>query len=164
MPTISRPYGKDPGVLHDVVSAIYRGAYLIELEFDDGQSGTVDFAGYLERRGVFERFRDLEFFRSFAINKELGVLTWSDEIDIAPETLYAEATGTDLPGWMKSLGSGCGNSTVERFKQPLAVSAPRLHLVRIDPLQQIARVPDLEVPPFARAPRCSVQPAHQISL
>ena len=87
-------------MLHDIVSAVYRGGYLIELEFDDGQSGTVDFAGYLERRGVFERFRDLEFFRSFTINKELGVLTWDGEIDIAPETLYAAATRTGLPAWM----------------------------------------------------------------
>ncbi len=87
-------------MLHDVVSAIYQGGYLIELEFDDGQRGTVDFTKYLERRGVFERFRDLEFFRSFAINEELGVLTWGNEIDIAPETLYAEATGTPLPAWM----------------------------------------------------------------
>ena len=89
-----------PRMLHDVVSAVYRGGYLIELEFDDGRSGTVDFTKYLERRGVFERFRDLEFFRSFTINKELGVLTWGDDIDIAPETLYAAATGTDLPAWM----------------------------------------------------------------
>lgn len=87
-------------MLHDVVSAIYQGGYRIELEFDDGQHGTVDFAKYLKRRGVFERFRDLEFFRSFAINKGLGVLTWGNEIDIAPETLYAEATGTPLPEWM----------------------------------------------------------------
>ena len=87
-------------MLHDVVSAIYRGDYLIKIAFDDGQRGTVDFAKYLERRGVFERFRDLEFFRSFAINEELGVLTWGNEIDIAPETLYAEATGTALPAWM----------------------------------------------------------------
>ena len=89
-------------MLHDVVSAIYHGGYLIELEFDDGQRGTVDFAKYLERRGVFEQFKDIEFFQSFTINKELGVLTWGDEIDIAPETLYAEATGTPLPSWMNS--------------------------------------------------------------
>ena len=87
-------------MLHDVVSAVYRGAYLIELEFDDGQRGTVDFARYLERRGVFERLQDLEYFRTFTVNRELGVLTWGDEIDIAPETLYAEATGTGLPAWM----------------------------------------------------------------
>ena len=87
-------------MLHDIVSATYRGDYVIEIEFDDGERETVDFAKYLERPGVFERFRDLEFFRSFTINRELGVLTWGDEIDIAPETLYAEATGTTLPEWM----------------------------------------------------------------
>ena len=87
-------------MLHDVVSAVYRGDYLIEIEFDDGQRGIVDFSKYLERRGVFERFRDLEFFRSFTINKELGVLTWGNEVGIAPETLYAEATGTPFPAWM----------------------------------------------------------------
>lgn len=87
-------------MLRDVVSAIYRGGYLIDLEFDDGRRGTVDFSKYLERGGVFERFWDLEFFRNFKINKELGVLTWGDEIDIAPETLYAETTGTGLPAWM----------------------------------------------------------------
>ena len=91
---------KEHRVLHDVVSAVYKGGYRIELKFDDGRRGTVDFSKYLKREGVFERFRDLEFFRDFKINKELGVLTWGDEIDIAPETLYAEATGSPLPAWM----------------------------------------------------------------
>ena len=50
-------------MLHDVVSATYRSDYLIEIEFDDGQRGTVDFAKYLKRQGVFERFRNLEFFQ-----------------------------------------------------------------------------------------------------
>ena len=87
-------------MLHDVISATYEGGYRIGLEFDDGRRGTVDFAKYLERRGVFEQFRDIEFFRNFTINKELGILTWGNEIDVAPETLYAEATGTPLPQWM----------------------------------------------------------------
>ena len=85
---------------HDVVSAVYQGGYRLELEFDDGRRGTVDFSKYLGRSGVFKRFRDLEFFRNFKINKELGVLTWGDEIDVAPETLYAKATGNPLPAWM----------------------------------------------------------------
>ena len=37
-------YNREDRMLHDVVSAVYRGGYLIELEFDDGQRGTVDFA------------------------------------------------------------------------------------------------------------------------
>ena len=65
---------------------------------------------------MFEQFRDLEFFRSFSINKELGVLTWGDEIDIAPETLYAEATGTDLPAWMTP--DGPASSPSERETTP----------------------------------------------
>ena len=88
-------------MLHDVVSATYQGDYRIELEFDDGLRGIVDFSKYLESGGVFERFKDLEFFHNFKINNEIGVLTWGDEIDIAPETLYAKATGTPLPAWMK---------------------------------------------------------------
>lgn len=36
----------------------------------------------------------------FKINEELGVLTWADEIDIAPETIDAEATRSQLPKWM----------------------------------------------------------------
>jgi hypothetical protein len=88
-------------MLHDVVKATYRGEYRIELEFDNGQKGVVDFSKYPARGGVFERFKDLEFFRSFSVNPEFGALVWGDEIDIAPETLYAEATGTGLPSWME---------------------------------------------------------------
>ena len=87
-------------MIHDVVSAQYISDYKIEVVFDDGRSGVVDFSAYLARGGVFERFRDLAFFRSFSVNEELGVLTWGDEVDIAPETLYAEATGEPLPRWM----------------------------------------------------------------
>ena len=87
-------------MIHDVVSATYEGSYRIEITFDDGERGIVDFAPYLKRGGVFSPFRDLTFFREFRVNEELGTLTWGDEIDIAPETLYAEATGTSLPDWM----------------------------------------------------------------
>ncbi len=91
-------------MIHDLVGAVHRGGYQIELEFDDGERGVVDFTKYLERGGIFERFRDMAFFRGFLVNKELGTLTWADEIDIAPETLYAEATGRALPEWMESEG------------------------------------------------------------
>lgn len=87
-------------MIHDVVSASYKGGHKIEIVFDDGKAGVVDFAKYIEKGGVFERFRDLDFFQDFHVNKELGVLTWKDEVDVAPETLYAEATGSPLPEWM----------------------------------------------------------------
>ena len=88
-------------MLHDVINAIYKGDYKIEIEFDDGKKGVMDFSKYLNRGGVFDRFRDIEFFRSFEINRELGIITWQNEIDIAPETLYTEVTGSPLPEWME---------------------------------------------------------------
>ena len=88
-------------MLKDVVSVDYKGGYKVEVTFEDGATGIVDFSKYLNKGGVFEKFKDIEFFKNFSINKELGVLTWGDgEVDIAPETLYAEATNSTLPDWM----------------------------------------------------------------
>ena len=86
--------------MYDVIKAEYKGGYKIAVVFENGKSGIVDFSDYPARGGVFARFADLDFFQSFSINQELGVLTWGNEIDIAPETLYAKATGEPLPDWM----------------------------------------------------------------
>ncbi len=48
-----------------LVSAKYLEAYRIELTFDDGKSGAVDFSKYLVNGGVFERLRDFDYFRNF---------------------------------------------------------------------------------------------------
>ena len=110
---------------HDIIDAVYKGDYLIELFFDDGKRGTVDFSKYLKRGGVFRKFRSIEYFRSFQINKELGVLTWSDELDIAPETLYAEATGARLPLWMEKQKNIKSNHRLYSDGQVPAASSPR---------------------------------------
>jgi hypothetical protein len=105
-------------MLHDVVKATYRGDYRIELEFDDGQKGVVDFSKYVERGGVFERFKVIAFFRSFSVNAELGALTWGDELDVAPETLYAEATGRGFPPWMDLEGAATANKRLHPDSAP----------------------------------------------
>jgi uncharacterized protein YjbK len=86
--------------MHDVINAVYKGDYRIELEFDDRRKGIVDFSKYLKRGGVFKKFENMDYFRSFKVNAEIGTIAWNDELDVAPETLYAEATGTELPFWM----------------------------------------------------------------
>lgn len=97
-------------MLKDVISAYYKGGYKIELTFEDGATGIIDFSKYLSNGGVFERFKDIEFFKDFKIHEELGVLTWGDEVDIAPETLYAEATNSPLPDWMESKQDSASNT------------------------------------------------------
>lgn len=87
--------------MQDVVSANYCEGYKIELRFEDGNGGIVDFSNFLCRGGVFKKFEDINFFKDFRINKDLGVITWNDEIDIAPESLYSYATDSALPAWME---------------------------------------------------------------
>jgi hypothetical protein len=85
---------------YDVTAAKYLGDYRLEITFENGKSGMVDFRKYIERGGVFAALEDPDYFRQFEINRELGVITWGNMADIAPETLYHEATGESLPHWM----------------------------------------------------------------
>jgi hypothetical protein len=100
----------------DLVSATYKSNYTIEVVFGDGSSGVVDFSDYLDRGGVFEAFRDINFFKHFTVNHELGTLTWQNEIDIAPETLYSKATGSPLPDWVET-DEPSANPLIQRTAQ-----------------------------------------------
>jgi hypothetical protein len=89
-------------MLIDLVFAEYCGDYKIRLKFEDGKSGVIDFADYKNKGGVFKQFKNLDFFKSFKVDPELGTLVWNNEIDIAPEILYSKATNSSLPDWMES--------------------------------------------------------------
>jgi hypothetical protein len=89
---------------YDAVSAEYLENYKLKIWFADGKSGIVDFTLYIRKGGIFGKLADLENFKRFTVNQELGVITWDGEIDIAPETLYSEATQEPLPQWVEKVG------------------------------------------------------------
>jgi hypothetical protein len=86
---------------YDVISARYLDGYRLELTFANGRSGVVDCKKYLQKGGVFARLEDLDYFKKVTVNRELGIITWNNEVDIAPETLYSEATKEPLPHWLE---------------------------------------------------------------
>ena len=65
--------------------------YRLELEFDDGVSGTVDLSD-LVGKGVFGLWRDPSTFEQVRIGPS-GELVWSDEVDLCPDALYLKVTG-----------------------------------------------------------------------
>lgn len=85
---------------YEVIKVTCIEGYKLEITFRNGKTGIVDFQKFAQQGGVFTRFLDLKYFQQFYINQELGVLCWPDEVDIAPETLYSEATEEPLPEWM----------------------------------------------------------------
>lgn len=74
--------------LPSVTRAQYRGGYCIQVTFNDGKSGTIDFVQWLEGP-IFEPLKDTEYFQRFFLDG--GTVAWPNGADIAPETLYDQA-------------------------------------------------------------------------
>ncbi|MCH7917986.1 MAG: DUF2442 domain-containing protein [Planctomycetes bacterium] len=86
---------------HDIVDLRCLDDFKLKLTFDDGKTGILDCKPFIAKGGVFARLRDPKVFSKARINPDLGVVSWEDEIDIAPETVYSLATGSPLPDWME---------------------------------------------------------------
>ena len=65
--------------------------YRLELEFDDGRQGTTDLAD-LAGKGVFALWSDRRAFEQVQIGSS-GELSWSDRVDLCPDSLYLRVTG-----------------------------------------------------------------------
>ena len=89
-------------MFHKATSIRLIAGYRLEVEFDTGESGIVDLSDLPGDGGVFAPLSDLEYFHRVYIHPELGVLTWPNGADIAPETIYSLATGKPLPEWMEA--------------------------------------------------------------
>lgn len=74
-----------------VIEARHLRDYTIWVRFDDGREGDVDLTNELWGE-AFESLKDVEVFKNFRI--EYGTLVWSDQADIAPESLYEKVTAT----------------------------------------------------------------------
>jgi len=61
--------------------------YRLALTFADGKKGVYDMKPLLDF-GVFRSLRDIKLFNSVKV--ETPSIIWSNNIDIAPETLYKE--------------------------------------------------------------------------
>ena len=84
---------KNKNMYWSVKTAKYLDGYRVAVSFADGKSGVVDLEKHLRQGPVFKRLLDVQVFQQFRINPDFGVLCWGDDLDIAPETLYEEATG-----------------------------------------------------------------------
>ena len=73
--------------LPSVTRAEYRGDYSIQVTFNDGKSGTIDFLQWLEGP-IFEPLKDPGYFQRFFLDG--GTVSWPNGADIAPETLYEQ--------------------------------------------------------------------------
>ena len=71
-----------------VTEGRYVSGRTIWLRFSDGAEGEIDLSTEIHGE-IFEPLRDIEYFRSFEVNRELGTVVWPNGADFAPEFLRA---------------------------------------------------------------------------
>lgn len=76
--------------MHKVVAARHIDGYVLEVQFEDGKRKRIDFEEYLTGE-VFEPLRDIEQFKSFTLDKELGTIVWDTGADFCPDFLHSHA-------------------------------------------------------------------------
>jgi hypothetical protein len=73
--------------------------YVLELQFNDGSQGQLDFRSWIVgREGLFEALEDVEMFKQVRLDAEAGTIAWPNGIDFCPDVLRHHATGAPLPG------------------------------------------------------------------
>lgn len=62
--------------------------YLLDLEFENGERGLFSMKPYLEYP-VYKPLKDFQLFKQAKVI--FGFVSWSDDIDMSPDTLYLDA-------------------------------------------------------------------------
>lgn len=75
-------------MLIDVINVKTQDNFLLLLEFENGEKKEFDCKSLFGYK-VYEPLKEQHFFHQAKV--EYGTVVWSDEIDIAPETLYLES-------------------------------------------------------------------------
>ena len=82
-----------------VIDVRYLGDYRLEITFSDDVSGVLDFwPRIMNRHGVFEPLRDLEFFRQVRVDSGSSTLCWPNNVDLCPDQLYHDLLQTRVTG------------------------------------------------------------------
>lgn len=75
-------------MLIDVTKVVPKDDFILLLEFENGEKGEFDCKTLFEKK-PFQVLRDENFFKK--AKNAFGTVVWSDEIDVAPETLYLKS-------------------------------------------------------------------------
>ena len=76
-------------MLYDIIEVKVLKNYTLFLRFENGVEGSVDISSIIPFEGVFSKLKDVEYFATVAVNKELGTIVWDNGADLSPEYLYS---------------------------------------------------------------------------
>lgn len=75
---------------YGIIEAEYVKDYVVKITFETQETFEIDLKLFLKGE-VFEPLKNIEAFKKFAVDPELSTITWPNEVDLAPDALYAYA-------------------------------------------------------------------------
>jgi len=77
-----------------VTAAKHVSDYCVWLMFDDGTEGLADLSDIIHRSGKFAALADRDYFATVAYDAEIHTISWSNGLDLSPESLYRRVKKT----------------------------------------------------------------------
>lgn len=74
--------------------------YHLRIEFSDGIKGEVDLS-YLVGKGVFKILNDKNIFNNVTIHPETNAISWNNDAELCPDSLYLKIIGKSFEQWQK---------------------------------------------------------------
>jgi len=72
--------------------------YVLHLKFTTDEEADIDLGPRIRGRGgVFSLLEEIDYFARVTVDPEAQTLVWPNGVDLDPDVLYSEATGTPLP-------------------------------------------------------------------
>ena len=82
--------------MHKIIRVEVFDNYKVKLEYENGQEGIADLSN-LVGKGVFVLWNDYNAFCNVKIGTS-GELSWSDQVDLCPDSLYLKITNQKPEG------------------------------------------------------------------
>lgn len=80
-----------------ITSVQHLQGYILHLVFANGEEADLDLEERIVGRGGFFRpLEDISYFAQVTVDPEVHTLVWPNGVDLDPDVLYSEATGTPL--------------------------------------------------------------------
>ncbi|HKQ04114.1 MAG TPA: DUF2442 domain-containing protein [Blastocatellia bacterium] len=73
--------------MHYVKDVEYVSGYKLLLTFEDGSIRVADLERHLDGE-VFEPLKEIDYFKSATVNRELDTIVWGNGADMSPDFLY----------------------------------------------------------------------------
>jgi hypothetical protein len=74
-------------IMHWVIDVSYIGEYKLKIKFENNECKIADLRPHLEGK-IFEPLKNISYFKSASLNKDIDTVVWPNNADFSPDFLY----------------------------------------------------------------------------